>query len=755
MKYIHLLACLCFAAQNFAAPPVEERVKTMLQRMTLEEKTAQMQDLSFGDLAGATVHQRLKGISPGCVNTAAKQSLAEIAVAIKEVSEYVRNNTRLGIPPFFVAEALHGVAHKGGTIFPQAIALGSTFNPELVERVAEHIASQCKAAGITQVLSPDLDLARELRWGRVEETYGEDPYLVGRMGVAYIKAFNRHKIICTPKHYVAHGTPTNGLNLSSVAGGDRELYSVYLKPFADVVRETNPYSIMNAYSSYDGEPITSSRRLMTDILRGELGFKGYVSSDWGSVGMLRTFHAAAEDDAEAARQAVRAGIDCEVASDCYAHLNELVAKGALTENDIDVCVGRILTAKFEMGIITDDGGTAAHGNAGVSPALPNVESVDVSSAQLALEAAREAVVLLKNDGALLPLNKEKLKSIAVIGPNAARTQFGDYTWTDDGAYGVSPLQGIQTLVGQSVKINYAKGCEIWKRDRTGIAEAVRAAAESDVAIVFGGTASAWPGLRNGEAVSGESYDLSALALPGVQQELLEAVAATGKPVVFVLVTGKPLAITWAKEHLPAIMVQWYGGEQQGNAVAEILFGLTNPSGRLNVSFPQSVGHLPVYYNYFKTDRGSFYKRRGTPDSQGLDYVFSDPSPLWAFGAGMSYTTFEYKDMRLNAESFTIDRTIVVDVDVTNTGDRDGKEVVQLYVSDVVSSVATPVRELKRFAKVNIPKGETRTVRFELPVSELALYDSSMQRRVEPGEFLLQTAPSSDNILLNKTIHVAE
>lgn len=730
---------------------VEVRVKDLLKRMTLEEKVAQMQDLTFdqfsvkGVVDTAKMNSVLKGMSYGSI-FGAKLPAITLARSIAILKKYVKEKNRLGIPIICEAEALHGLIQDGTTIFPQSIALGSTFNPELVGRVAGIIAAETKATGVDQVLAPDLDLARELRWGRVEETFGEDPYLTSLMGVAYVKSCNAHKVMTTPKHFVAHGSPSGGLNLASVAGSERELRSLYLKPFAAVIREASPYSLMNAYSSYEAIPIAASKHLLTGILRDELGFKGYISSDWGSVDMLSYFHLTAANKADAAKQAVLAGVDVEVDGNCYASLDSLVKAGGLAESEIDKCVSRILTAKFSMGLFDDN----------TIPDLENLKDVihTKEAQQTALEAARESAILLKNTNNILPLDKEKLHSIAVIGPNAAHVQFGDYMWTNDNQYGVTPLQGIQSIVGDKVKINYAKGCEIHSLDKSGFAEAVSVASRSDLAIIFIGSMSGSPGRPYPNSISGESFDLSDIALAGAQEELIKAVKATGKPIIVVLVAGKPFAIPWVKENADAVIAQWYAGEQEGTAIAEILFGLVNPSGKVNVSFPQSVGHLPVFYNYYPTDKG-FYHKPGTPENPGRDYVFSDPLPVWAFGTGLSYTTFDYLNMVVSSDVLTDDQTCTVSVNVKNTGKRDGKEVVQFYVRDKVSSVVTPVKELKRFKKVLIKTGETQKVTFELPMKDLALWNIEMKEVVEPGEFELQVGTASDHILLTKTIAVVK
>jgi beta-glucosidase len=728
--------------------PVESRVKDLLKRMTLEEKIAQMEDLSFSDISVSTTIDtakmagRLKGLSYGCFE-GMNLTVEQYALAINQLQKYLISNTRLGIPMLTTSEALHGCVHPGATIFPQAIALGSTFNPALINKMTRAISRELKVQGITQVLSPDLDLARELRWGRVEETYGEDPYLVSRMGVAYVKGFTQNNIICTPKHFVAHGSPRGGLNLASVDGGERQLQSLYLKPFEAVIKEAHPLSIMNAYSSYDGIPMTASHHVLTDILRRELGFKGYVYSDWGAVEMLYTFQHTAANPADAAMQAVKAGLDEEIWSNCFEKLDSLVVSGALPVRYIDSSVARILRAKFTIGLFE-------HPYGDIGNLKAEMHSPD--AVKLSLEIARESIVLLKNENRLLPF-KDNIHSIAVIGPSGDHVQFGDYTWTNENRYGVTPLQGIRAIAGDKIRVNYAKGCDTYSQNKDGFAAAIAAASNSDVSVIFVGSSSASPGYPHPDATSGEGYDLSDLKLPGVQEDLIKAVKATGKPVVVVLVSGKPFAIPWVKNNVPAILTQWYPGEQGGTAIAEVLFGKVNPSGKLNVSFPQSVGHLPVFYNYFPSDKG-YYHKSGSIENPGKDYVFSTPDALWAFGTGLSYTTFEYQSMGVSKLSFTPDEVCHISVKVKNTGPVDGKEVVQLYVRDKVSSVVTPVRELKAFKKVWIPSGDSVDVKFDLPVSSLSLYNADMIKVVEPGEFELQAGTASDEIKLVKTITVS-
>jgi len=726
--------------------PIEERVKDLLGRMTLEEKIAQMRSLSFsqflvnGKMDESKIANATKNLSYGTIEG--------IKLTAKEISDYsvilqkfMKEKTRLGIPVIVTTEALHGSVQDNSTIFPQALAQGSTFNPDLIKKMTALISRELKAQGVKQVLSPDLDLARELRWGRVEETYGEDPYLNGRMGVAFVTGFNENNIICTPKHFAAHGSPTGGLNLASVAGGERELHSIYLKPFETVIKETKPLSIMNAYSSYDGIPIAGSKYFLTDILRNEWGFKGYVYSDWGSIDMLYSFHYTAKDEADAALQAVTAGLDFEISSDCYAKLDSLVKNNLLDVKYIDLAVSRILYTKFSAGLFENPFADRE----GFEKLMHQPDAI-----ALAKEIARESIVLLKNEKNILPI-KGDIKSISIVGPNADQVQFGDYSWTKDNKYGITPLQAIKNLIGDKVQIKFSKGCDILNTN-VDFSEAINNTKNSDLTIIFLGTTSASLAREYKNSVSGEGYDLSDIKLPGMQEELVKELHKTGKPVIVVLVSGKPLAISWIKDNIPGILVQWYGGEEAGTAIAEMLFGKVNPSGRLNVSFPQSTGHLPVYYNYYPTDKG-YYKRPGSPEKPGNDYVFASPDALWPFGYGLSYTSFKYENLEVKKEKLKADETAEIRVTVTNTGAMDGKEVVQLYVRDKVSSVVTPIKELKRFEKIFLKAGESKTVTFKLPMEELALYNAEMKKVVEPGEFELQIGTSAENIVLKKTIEV--
>lgn len=752
---VGVLSCMSVNAQQslpYKNPllPTEVRVNDLLNRMTLDEKIAQIRHLHSWDvfdgqeLNPEKLDKMCGGIGYGFFE-GFPLTAASCRKTFREIQTYMIEKTRLGIPGFSVAESLHGVVHEGTTIYPQNIAMGSTFNPELAYEKTKHISGELNTMGVKQVLAPCIDVVRDLRWGRVEESFGEDPFLCSKMAVAEVKGYMEHGISPMLKHYGPHGNPLGGLNLASVDCGVRDLFDIYLKPFEAVFAETGIMAVMSSYNSWNRVPNSASRFMLTDILRNKFGFRGYVYSDWGVINMLKTFHKTASDDFEAASQVLTAGLDVEASSSSFAVLADKVRQGEFDIRYIDKAVKCVLRAKFELGLFEDP----YQEKATYHLPLGSEESV-----QLSRQIANESTVLLKNEGQLLPLNAGKLKSVAVIGPNADNVQFGDYTWSKKKEDGVTPLQGIRHLMGDKVKINFAKGCSLASLDTSEIVAAVEAARQSDVALVFVGSSStAFVRHSTEPSTSGEGIDLSDISLTGAQEQLIREVYAVGKPVVVVLVAGKPFAIPWVKEHIPAILVQWYAGEQEGNSVADILFGKVNPSGKLTFSFPQSTGHLPAYYNYLPTDKG-YYKEPGTYEKPGRDYVFSNSEPLWAFGHGLSYTQFEYLKAVTDKEVYQPHDTIQVNVRLKNAGKTSGKEVVQVYVRDVVSSVMTPVKQLKGFSKLEIFPGEIQEVIIKIPVHELYLTDDFGNRYLEPGKFELQVGTASDHILFNLPISVS-
>lgn len=731
---------------------LKDKARELLSRMTVEEKLAQMVMKDCDDLFDGMVlntgraAERFGTVGCGALQFP-KQPVEESTEKINQLHRFFKNTMRLPIPPFFIAEALHGLMIPNATIFPQSISLASTWNDALIGRVAEAIAEEASAAGVTQTLCPDLDLCRDPRWGRIEETFGEDAYLASRMGVAYVKNLQGgaeadcSHVAATLKHFTAHGTPEGGINLAPVQVGERAMQEYYLKPFRDVIREAAPISVMPAYSELDGVPCSSSKRLLTDILRNDLGFDGYTISDFGAMEMLVSFHHTAENEAEAGRQALHAGMDFEAPCACtYGEaFVQLVKEGRIPMEEVDQAVEHILIAKLKAHLFDSDKTSFHTENAsGIVGCEKNKH--------LAYEAASEAIVLLENRNNLLPLKKD-LRSIAVIGPNADMWQIGDYTIDRPCK---TPLQAIKERAGENVDVRYSLGCGTYDLKIDCIEEAVGMAAASDVVILcLGGSSTIDYGIGWGQdsgkvKTCGEGFDVSSLDLPGNQQKLAEAVILTGVPVVVVHIDGRPASIPWIASHCSALLEMWYGGQEGADALADILFGSVNPSGRLPVSIPESVGQLPSYYNYKPSGRGCYHKP-GSPENPGRDYVFANPKPLYPFGYGKSYTTFSYSN--LTAAYNTEKSAVEVSVQVKNTGNVSGKEVVSVYLHDVVASVTRPVRELKDFKKIFLVPDETQTVHFRIPKSELAFLDEAYQWVVEPGKFQVFVAELSTEFFI--------
>lgn len=721
--------------------PIEERVEDLLNRMTLAEKCAQVQNRFINSID--EIEPTFEGKGFGTVYNL-YEDVEDYKAIMDSVQRYMVYSTRLGIPAIITEEGIQGIIVDSCTIFPHSIAQGSTFDPELVGRMASACADEAEYLGIRQVLSPVFDIPRDLRWGRVEETYGEDPFLIAEMGIGFINGYQKGRsITCTPKHFVAHGSPTGGLNTASVSGGERELRSLYLYPFRRVIKEADPKCIMSCYSTYDGVAVTGSRYYMTDLLRGELGFDGYTYSDWGSVERLIDFHWVAKDMHDAAKIALEAGIDLNVMF-AYGTLQEQFEQGRIDMKYLDDAVRHILKVKFELGLFENP-----FSDASKKDEIHCAEHLD-----LAKTIADESAILLENNG-ILPLDMSRYGSVAVIGPNADQTVFGDYSWTYQGTdIGVTLLDGIRNRFPETCQVRYAEGCDWWSQDDSKISEAVSVASKSDLIIAAVGTRSTYLVRKPENVTSGEGFDLSSLELPGRQLDLLKALKDTDKPLVVVLIAGKPLAMSWVKDNADAFLVQWYAGEEQGNSAADILLGNVNPSGRLNISFPRSTGNNPCYYNYLPTDKEYYDNLGGSVDSPAARYIFEKPYALWNFGYGMSYSDFKYISCGLDASEYDADNGVIrAEVEVENVSDRDGKEVVQLYIRDLLSSVATPVKQLKAFKKVLVPARGKVKVSLEVPVEELSLYNERMQRVVEPGDFEIQIGSSSDYIHFRDTVSV--
>ena len=726
--------------------PIQHRIEDLISRMTVEEKVAQLASSYLdrvtdgGEFSEAKMAKAVEDLGIGLLHSfqwgVNRNTLQQMA-ASNAAQRYLLEKTRLGIPAILTGEGVHGHLSTGATVFPHAIALASSFDTELIGRVASVIAKEARSAGVAQILSPVLDLAREPRWGRVQETYGEDPYLSARMGVAYIKALqgpgptiDSEHCAAMPKHFAAHGSPEGGINLGPVHAGEREIRDTYLPAFEAAVREAGAMAIMPAYHELDGIPCAASKWLLTKILREEWGFEGYTYSDWEAIDMLHTFHKTAGSLQEAGRQAIEAGMDVEAPQPvCFGRrLLELVQAGQVSISTIDTAVRRVLRAKFLLGLFENPYCDIDHARA--------VRNCPEHRA-LARKAAQESIILLKNDGDLLPLDNS-LSSIAVIGPNADVARLGDYSGSNDRL--VTVLDGVRDAVSPRTKVMHARGCGVWELDTSGIPEAVEQARSADVAILA---------LGESDEVCHEGIDQHDLELPGVQMQLVKAVCETGTPVVVVLLNGRPLSIGWIAQHVPAIVEAWYPGEEGGNAIADILFGRVNPSGRLPVSIPRSVGHVPAFYNHKPSARGHYHKP-GSPDKPGRDYVFSSPTPLYGFGHGLSYTEFTYSDLEVAPKEIAPAGKVGVSVKVGNTGRVAGSEVVQLYVNDLVSSVSTPAKALRRFARITLAPGEEQIVKFTLGPEDLRLLDRHMEWVVEPGEFEVTVGGLSDIFTVRKT-----
>jgi beta-glucosidase len=759
---------------------ISQRVEDLVSRMTLDEKLAQigsiwLTELVQGDRFDADhVAGKLQHGMGHVTRIGASTGLlpAESARLMNQIQRVAVDRTRLGIPVMVHEEAVAGYCARGATQFPQAIGLASTWDEALVTEVAGVIRDQMIAVGARQALSPVLDVARDARWGRVEETYGEDPYLVGRVGTAYVRGLQgdelRDGVIATGKHFLGYAMSEGGMNHAPVHLGPRELREVYAEPFAATIRDAGLASIMNSYSSIDGIPCAGSPAILNDLLRGELGFEGVVVADYFAVRLLVSHHGVESGMGAAGARALGAGLDLELPGrECYGEpLKSLLANGLLSIQVIDTAVGRVLRSKFQVGLFE---------NPYVDEARADVMFDRPSDRILARRAARGSIVLLQNRDSLLPLVPSDLDRVAVIGPAAddQRLLQGDYHYpahlemSFDGNAGsgkdgsissegeqylpasgsafkpgpyfvehVTPLEGIRSAL-PAVEIGYAKGCDVTGGDASGIGEAAQVAANANVALVFvGGRSGLTPWCTVGEA-----RDATTLTLTGRQEALIDAVVATGTPTVVILVSGRVHAVPSIAETVPAIVQAWLPGEEGGNAIADVLTGRAEPGGRLPISMPRRVGQVPIHHD-FRTGggRSMFWG----------DYTDAPTSPLFAFGHGLTYTTFEYPSIEVVQAATTAD-PVLLDAEVTNVGERSGTEVVQLYVRDVVASVARTHQQLVGFARVELDPAETATVAFEVHPSRLAFYDEAMRFVTEPGTFEFSIGGASDTATMRTTV----
>lgn len=741
---------------------VEERVADLLARMTMEEKLAQIDSAwenrgfvlpaqpYFVDANGKflpetakiTLKNGLGQVSRPSENPGGNGGPREMAELTNAIQKWVKENTRLGIPVMFHEECLHGHAAPKGTSFPAAIGLASSWDPALIHDVFTSVASEVRARGAQECLAPVLDLARDPRWGRTEETYGEDPYLVTKIGLAAIHGFqgdgasiDKSHVMATAKHFAVHGQPEGGTNVSTGNYSERVVREYFLKPFEAAVKQGHVQTLMASYNEIDGIPSHSNKHLLDEILRHEWGFDGLVVSDYFGIDeLIRVHHVVASRDA-AAKMSLEAGVDIELPfTSTYPTLREQVEQGKVSMAMIDRAAARVLRVKFIAGLFDDPF---------VDPAFAEKITNSPEHQQLSLKAARESIVLLKNQNGLLPLDKTKYKRVAVIGPNAADVHLGGYS--NKPGRGVSILEGIKDKLGSGVEVLYSEGCKItesqpeWDADKVvlgdaalnakRIAEAVTVAKKADVVILV---------LGENEQTSREAWaknhlgDRLSLDLLGNQEELAKQIVATGKPVVVLLLHGRPNSINYIAENVPAILDGWYLGQEGGTAAADVLFGDYNPGGKLPITVPRSVGQLPDYY-YQKPSA-----KRG--------FVDGPVRPLFPFGWGLSYTTFKYSNLRLAEDSIGPEGETKVSVDVTNTGKVRGDEVAQLYIHQTVSSVTRPVKELRGFARISLNAGETKTVEFTLGPKELSYLNREMKRVVEPGTFEVMAGGNSDELI---------
>jgi beta-glucosidase len=759
MRYRLLLLALLLPASLFGqnqpdyknpSLPVELRVTDLLGRMTLDEKIAQIsgfghRDTDYLDASGHIDTAKAEPLFRNGVGQTGRVGLHRTARNSAEIynaiQHYTIEHTRLGIPVLFSDEALHGFMQDGSTSFPQALGLAGTWDPDLVHQVFTAAADEGRSRGGTYVFTPVLDLAREPRWGRTEETYGEDPYLISRMGVAAITGLqgpgpniDKHHLLATAKHFAAHGQPEGGTNASPANFSERELRNNYLRPFQAAVMEAGVGSVMASYNEIDAVPSHINRWLLDEVLREEWGFNGIITSDGGGLQDLINNHHVAADKADAARKSLAAGIDFDLSDgSIFRTLADQVRQGIVSQAEIDNAASRMLRAKFLLGLFDDPY---------IDPDYAERTNNSPEHRALALKAAQETLTLLKNDKNTLPLDLAKIKTIAVIGPNAAVYHPGGYSV--DPKHSVTILDGIRTYVGNRARVVYSEGCKItttvqgwqaWWEDKVELAdpvtqqssirEAARIAKTASVAIVVVG---------ENEGTNREGWnkthlgDRDSLDLLGAQDNLIQAIVETGTPTVVLLLNGRPLSVNYAAEHASAILEGWYLGQEGGTAAAQVLFGDVNPGGKLPITFPRSVGQLPDYYNYKPS------ARRG--------YLFHDITPLFPFGYGLSYTTFSFDNFRVEPRKIGPKGTARVSVELTNTGSRAGDEVAELYIHQRVSSVTTPVMHLEGFHRVTLKPGEKQNVEFTVGPEALSLLNLDMHRVVEPGTFDLMVGPDS-------------
>jgi len=714
---------------------IEQRAKSLLALMSLDEKVAQMHVGNFEEY-GDGIWKKLEEsetVPFGGLFFTAKTKQG----TVERLQKFMKERTRLGIPLLICGEGLHGYLCPNATVFPQSLGVSCSFNEELIEAEAKEIGREAYSRGSRQLFAPNLDVTREIRWGRVQETYGEDPYLIGKLGAAYVKGLQSQGIAATLKHFAGYSNPENGINLSSVHIGEREMREIMLPAFEECI-QAGAMSVMPAYNEIDGEPLHLSKKYLNDVLRDELGFEGTTISDWGGVGMLKYFHNVIDDDAYVGKKILEAGLDIE-APDAFAYselFKEKVLAGEIPMELVDQAVLRVLKLKFKLGLFDDN-------TFETKKPLRTKKSI-----ALARKAAEQSLVLLKNEN-VLPLSQDQINKVAVIGPNAKLAQLGNYTFYPMNKTVVSLYQGLAEKLGDD-RVLCTKGCDIAKRDEKELQKAIDLAKQSDVVVLaLGDNSTFFGGIGWGDegidepVTCGEGFDVSSLDLSDAQKELLNCVKECDKPIVLVLYTGRPMVIVDEYEKSNAVLQAWYPGEQGGRAVADALFGDVNPSGKLTVSFPRSTGHIPCYYNHHVSARGAFYKKPGSPEKPGRDYVFASPKSFLPFGYGLSYTSYEYKSLSVKQIG---EREVEVTVRVTNTGERDGEEIVLVYVKQEYAETVPFIKQLKAFKRVKIKAGKTKIVKLKLDKEAFSSIGKDYKKKYASGGYFIYVADKTAKIV---------
>ncbi|HEX7027133.1 MAG TPA: glycoside hydrolase family 3 N-terminal domain-containing protein [Gammaproteobacteria bacterium] len=742
--------------------PVEKRVRDLLAQMTLEEKTCQTATLyGYGRVLKdkqptpewkneiwkdgiANIDEQLNGVQGHRTFIANEYTYphSKHAEAINNIQRWFVEETRLGIPVDFSNEGIHGLTHDRATPLPAPIAIGSTWNKQLVYEAGTIVGREAKALGYTNIYAPILDVARDPRWGRTVETYGENPFHIAELGIRMAKGIQSQEVASTLKHFAVYGIPKGGRDgnvRTDPHVAPREMHELHLYPFRRVINEAQPMGIMSSYNDWNGEPVTASRHFLTELLRQQFGFKGYVVSDSGAVEFVHDKHKVAKDYKEAVRQVIEAGLNVRThfthPRDFILPLRELVREGKVSMKTLDSRVADVLRVKFELGLFDQ-------------PYVENIQKADEvlapeNTQDFVLEMAKQSLVLLKNKNNILPLNIDKIKNILVTGPLAAETDYVISRYGPSNIKVTSILEGIKEYAGRRASVSYAKGCEVvdgnWPEseiidtpltteETAEISSAVKLARKADAIIAVMG---------ENEFTVGESLSRTSLDLPGRQQQLLQALEATGKPLILVLVNGRPLSINWADKYIDGILETWFSNSRVGTAVAETIFGDYNPGGKLPITFPKTVGQIELNFPY----------KRGSQDNQIEGKDARVHGALYPFGFGLSYTMFEYSNLSVFPKEQRIGGNIEVTADVTNTGSRKGDEVVQLYLRDKVSSVVTYEYDLRGFERVTLGPGQTKTVKFIIRPDDMALLYKKNRWEVEPGEFEVMVGSSSNDIKL--------